>query len=720
MGERLHQKSASNAASVPGALGVSSVSGSFGDVRERAEPRSARSSSIALANDATPKRARKRVSSESVVTPPSPQPSLSGTPLGTTTNGGPDVATNPSMSPKADYSTPPSLRPTSLTCVWDANEPAAVNFANLGAVLAKAGHIYRDGVGGQGLLFIPANADLPVRRITDGRQLAALVVDHVLVTVKKDGKDVRKAIPSGDLTLMLQSEAFLQAFEPVDMITRAAIYLPGFKLVEPGYNDGGLGHRVFHRGTRVPRRLSRERIERFLDQMDFCTNADRTNAVALALTRVLRNLFPGGKPFGLVTATKSHSGKDTVIMFVAGVAVMVSVSYERADWAVQRSIVRAVKATPDVAVINIENARLETYQRYIASAFLERMITSSEMLLDATGVREPLQRPNDLLLTMSTNEGSVSADLHNRSAHIHLNPTGNVEDRGSQIGNPKLEYLPKYREEIEGELHGMIETWDKAGRPLDTSVKHPFSTWAQVIGGILKANGFTDFLGNYGERKAGDDPIRHRLGLLGAAHLEAVEDRTDDQRLGVEDFGPGLDNGWRRPGDWATLAVDIGVIGDLVSAGDRQTDAGRARGVGSLMSRHRDETFSITTDRRQYKLKLQRARRRWPPGDDAKRASTLYRFAVVGSEPIPGDDECVKTVTKGTPTNDAGLMFSPTTISTYPTFRSATTGKGPVADEDPRDAPMRCGTRIAPNSRMELTPRGTSCRYPERTLHARI
>ena len=543
-----------------------------------------------------------------------------------------------------DYAPPPALDGGKFTYAWDEKLPLVETFDGIGKALAAAGHIYRDGVSGQGLLYIPPRPEIPMRRISDGRQLGSLIIDHVLVQITDEhGEKHTKRIASGDLTAMLKSEAFLQAFRPVDQVSSNAMYLPDYKLVTPGYNDGGFGHRVFYRGARVQRQLAAKRIKQFLDQMDFASNADRTNAIALALTRLLRNLFIDGKPFGLVTATKSHAGKDTIILFVMGASVLVSVSYERTDWAVERSIVRAVKATPEVAVINIENARMENAQRYIASAFVERVVTSSELLLDATGVREPIRRPNDLLLVMSTNEGSVSADLQNRSCHVHLNPVGNVEDRASGIGNPKLEFLPKYREEIEAELHGMIEAWIEAGKPLDTSVKHPFSRWAQVVGGILKANGFADFLVNYGERKASDDPLRHRLGLLGAAYIEAMEDRTDDKRLKVEDFAPSRDNGWQRPADWAKLAVDLGVIAQLVSSGDRQTDAGRTRGIGLVFNTHRDESFEVETDRRRYKFKLQRARRRWPLDSDAKdkKACTIYRFVVVEYEDIPADADKV-------------------------------------------------------------------------------
>ena len=75
----------------------------------------------------------------------------------------------------------------------------------------------------------------------------------------------------------------------------------------------------------------------------------------------------------------------------------------------------------------------------------------------------------------------------------------------SPIGNPKLEYLPRHAEEIQAELRGMVEKWKAAGCPRDTQVRHPFSEWASVIGGILKVNGFRGF-----PRQLRDPPIGRR------------------------------------------------------------------------------------------------------------------------------------------------------------------------------------------------------------------
>ena len=248
-----------------------------------------------------------------------------------------------------------------------------------------------------------------------------------------------------------------------------------------------------------------------------------------------------------------------------------------------------------------------------ASAFLERLVTDPEPLYFATGTGGPVRRKNHLVLAISTNFGTVSEDLLNRALPIHLDPVGDVADRQSRIGNPKLEYLPAHRERIEAELRGMVEKWKESGRPLDLQVRHPFSHWACVIGGILRVNGFTDFLGNYSLRRTADDPVRKALGLLGAAR-------------------PGE---WLRSDCWARLARNVGVVKAVVGEHDRDTDQGRARGVGVALSAHRDETFEVETEDERLLLKLERARRRFAPGGP----STRYRCAVVGRTPAPEDGE---------------------------------------------------------------------------------
>src|SRR5262249_33750738 len=148
------------------------------------------------------------------------------------------------------------------------------------------------------------------------------------------------------------------------------------------------------------------------------------------------------------------------------------------------------------------------------SAFLERMLTEPEPLLYSPGTGPPVRRRNDLVVAVTTNNCTLGTDLMNRALPIRLAPRGNIVDRVSPIGNPKLQFLPANRERIEAELRGVVQRWKETGRPLDPTAKHAFSDWAATVGGILIVGGFEDFLANYSLRRTADDPLRKALGLL--------------------------------------------------------------------------------------------------------------------------------------------------------------------------------------------------------------
>ncbi len=487
--------------------------------------------------------------------------------------------------------------------IWDDGEVARVNYQALGQRLAKSGDLFRNPSHGGGLVQLLSNGR--TASITKGADLFPVIVDRVNVLVVKNGDVKGSRINSADLNAMLKCEAFLSQFTTVDRLTSVPLYLPDFTLTDPGFNEGGPRNRILYTGANPEISDSQDSINSFLDVMQFATNADRTNSVAAALTVLLHNHWPGGKPVVLVTATKSHAGKDTIILFSTGTNKSVSISYQATNWAFERSFVGAVKTNPDVSVIVVENARLDGRDRVIASAFLERFATDPEPLLFSSGTGSPARIQNDFVLAISTNFGSVSEDILNRALPIHLNPVGNIAERNPPIGNPKLDYLPANRENIAAELRGMVERWKVAGQPLDEDVRHPFGPWAKTIGGILKVNGFADFLSNYGNRKTADDPVRRGLGILGLSNPDV----------------------WLSAGELAKLAVDHGVDKAIVPPADQGTDVGRQRGIGVVLSNHRDESLLVETeDGATVTFQIKRDRRRWNGGEP----QTRYQFKSIG------------------------------------------------------------------------------------------
>lgn len=498
--------------------------------------------------------------------------------------------------------------PTGKKFVWRVELGARKNYSRLGEQLARCDDLFRDGSDGLGLLHVSAGGK--TRSIKKSSELAPLIADRIGMVVTKEGKVASEMPQASHLNAMLRSEVFLSNFRPVDEVVRTPYYFEDFSLVRPGYHDGGPGRRVLYAGPEPEVGDGLEAVNAFLDVMEFATPADRTNAVAAALTVMLRRHFLGEKPLVQITATKSHAGKGTVTEFVRGSVTKADILYESIDWPMQAQFQRQVRLDPDLGVIVLDNVRLDSAGgrgKFIRSAFVEGFVTNAEVVLASPGAGEAVALSNKFVVVLNTNDGSLSQDILNRALPIHLAPRGSIHERRSPIGNPKLEFLPRNRSRIEAELRGMIERWRLAGRPLDESARHSMTPWARTIGGILLHGGFADFLGNQQARKVADDPLRRAVGILGAAKP-----------------GEAL-----RPRDWARIAVQQGLSKSLIPANERDTEKGRERSLGVLLKPLVGETFLVETETRRYRLRLLGGLRRWLPG---KNPHVRYQFEVASEE----------------------------------------------------------------------------------------
>ena len=493
--------------------------------------------------------------------------------------------------------------------IWCVERGAAYNFRQLGARLSTSGDLFRNGSDGQGLLQLMSDGS--TRLISKGADLAPVIVDRVSMLVVKEGKPISELPTAGNLTAMLRSNEFLDRFVPVDQVATRPYYLENFTVAARGYHDGGRKKRTLYVGPEPTFSDSLETTYAFLDVMEFATNADRTNTVAAALTVLLRHHWLGEKPVVLVTATKSHAGKGTITEFVRGPVPKADILYEAIDWPMQVQFQKQLRSTPDMGLVVFDNVRLDSAggrAGFIRSAFVESFVTNAQMTLASPGAGEAMKLDNKYVVTINTNDGVLSVDLMNRSLSICLAPTGDIHDRKSPIGNPKLEFLPHNQEQIESELRGMIERlavrWTaarRAGPPSDVSL-------AQTIGGILKHAGFKDFLGNYQTCKAVADPIAVGLSTLGAACP-----------------GKAL-----RPREWAKLVVDHGLTKTLLSPNERDTPKSRERAIGVVLSKHLNENFAATTETKRLKLRLDGGIRRWISG---KSGHSRYVFEILDEQP---------------------------------------------------------------------------------------
>ncbi len=302
-----------------------------------------------------------------------------------------------------------------------------LNFSKVGKRLSSlVPDLYQQPDGG--LLLVE---DQEPRTIATGRELSPLIIDNIRIRVEKDGKYHGQRIPSEVLGDMLHSRHFLDNFPKVKEVVTTPIVLSNNTHSQPGYNALDA---ILYLGPAVNTAGGTDSIRKFLDCMEWASNADRTNAVAALLTVPLRYRFPGGNPLILVTASKSHSGKGTLVEFIRGKTAKVELLYEGQGTGRCRRCCtsKANRNVPQAGVINLDNVRTDSSGRakLIRSGFLESFITTADLVLSsATGRLRPIRTPNHYLVLLNTNEGAVVADLLNRSLPIRLEATGDLLQR---------------------------------------------------------------------------------------------------------------------------------------------------------------------------------------------------------------------------------------------------------------------------------------------------
>lgn len=496
---------------------------------------------------------------------------------------------------------------------WQMEAGLDLNFERVAKLLVSLNlSLYQHPEGG---LLLVENGQ--ARRITSAKEVAPLLIDHIRIAVVKNGKYQGEKPSDSVLTNMLGSRSFLDNFLKVEDVVTSPVVLTDHTPSVPGYNSRG---RILYLGAAVRTCKGSTSINRFLDVMEWQTSADRTNAVAALLTVPFRHHWSGGKPFVLVTASKSHAGKGTLIEFIRASTAKAEISYEDKDWPMQRNLHDQLSQKPEIGVINFDNVRTDSSGRakLIRTGFLESFITNSEIVLSsATARNKPLRMANRFVVLLNTNEGAVSIDLLNRSLPIRLNPTGDLPDRIARAkeqlggGDVKHDWLPAHRDQIDKELWGMIDHWAKEGKPVDEQVRHPMGPWARTVGGILLANGYTDFLKNYSATRSAADPIREAISIL------AFFAGKEPKRTGV----------------LAKIAVTQGLAKTLLPNVDSSNEAACQRAMGVTLSPYVGETFSArtATERITYRLRKQEGRFGEP------HPHYRYLFEEIGREAISGD-----------------------------------------------------------------------------------
>lgn len=237
--------------------------------------------------------------------------------------------------------------------------------------------------------------------------------------------------------------------------------------------------------------------EEVLVDFPFASNADRDNAIALFLLPFARDLIDGPTPCHLIEASMPSSGKTLLAELLMYPSVqedigLITPPAREEEWVKQVTTV-LLKVKPVVLIDNVNTM--------LNSASLAAAWTAHIWDQRVLGGHESANVPIRCVWLMTANNPTLSTEIVTRQVRIRITPQTDHPEERTEFKHAELHaWVAEHRAELVLAAHVMIRWWLQQGAPapkMKPLSRYPI--WSRVIGGILEACGYKDFLGNYRE-----------------------------------------------------------------------------------------------------------------------------------------------------------------------------------------------------------------------------
>lgn len=433
------------------------------------------------------------------------------------------------------------------------NRPISSVIGEVGHALAQSGKVFR--FGDDVVLEV---TDHEVRRLVtlmrDGKMEPQADTRLVPILVCASGHDDESMkqyqLPGRVLQVALQTSAVLNMLATILQYSRCPTYSRSFRFMGPGWHsdEGVLIHgpdievrplEPFDLGLPLLQRLP-QHLQGLFAGFCFLDASDLANAIAALMTGLLAAHFvEDAKPLIPVDGNQPAVGKSLLVQCFGVVLdgeIPAAIPFTSENEELGKRICARIRCG-NQSLVFIDNGRVAGGS-VIESTVLESTCTAPVISLRVLGQSTMLTRPNDLLWLLTMNGTRLNADLASRSMPIRLQYEGDPAQR-TFVGGPPIEYARRYRLEILGELLGMVQHWITQQCP-PGRVQHRCQTWAAVVGGILIANGVTEFLANLQDSMATFDAAREQLSALAEVTIQSENVQRRGFAFHESEFAPAV------------------------------------------------------------------------------------------------------------------------------------------------------------------------------------
>lgn len=265
----------------------------------------------------------------------------------------------------------------------------------------------------------------------------------------------------------------------------------GVWLDTPGYNfsnfnpftNSEYGHYYFY-DSAPAKPLD---IDEVFHDFPFATEQDRINALALALTPLLRLAINGPVPLFVVDAAVHRTGKTLLVQSILGGIISrraISGTPMPENTEEFKKLVHSllIAGDPYIFFDNVPDRKI------LDNPQLAMLVTAPEIADRILGASKIVRVKNNSLVVLTGNNLRLSPELEERAIWIRLQ--SKVEHPGDRTGfrHPNiLQYAIDNHDGLLLGLQAMIDRWDghRSAVPLGS-----FDEWAAIVYGVLESNGY--------------------------------------------------------------------------------------------------------------------------------------------------------------------------------------------------------------------------------------
>jgi hypothetical protein len=238
---------------------------------------------------------------------------------------------------------------------------------------------------------------------------------------------------------------------------------------------------------------ARELLDDLLHDFQFASPADKANALAIPLERIVRELVDGPLPISAIEASTRGAGKGLLARVLLAIT-----STPTAIWSEVKDEAEIRKALTSFFAAGTEALLIDNLRHGLVSGVIAAAVTTDEWIDRLLGTNRLVRAKVRCSWIVTANNLSASSEILRRCSRIRLTPTVERPEERTDFRHPALmQWVVEYRSDLLRALIIFINHWIDYGRPAPTMAPlGSFESWTKTIGGILETNGITDFQAN--------------------------------------------------------------------------------------------------------------------------------------------------------------------------------------------------------------------------------